>query len=102
VAEIAALFSPDEVLQHLEFTRYGGLPTAFGIDLIKFTTAQRLREIMEIHRQHGVPIADPHIWMLEDSAGFKSADTDLIGFKGEVDPHGICNPGKMRTYVPTQ
>jgi FAD/FMN-containing dehydrogenase len=102
VAEIAALFSADEVLQHLEFTRYGGLPTAFGIDLIKFTTAQRLREIMEIHRQHGVPIADPHIWMLEDSAGFKSADADLIGFKGEVDPHGICNPGKMRTYVPTQ
>lgn len=102
VAEIAALFSPDEVLQHLEFTRYGGLPTAFGIDLIKFTTEQRLREIMEIHRRHGVAIADPHIWMLEDSAGFKSADADLIGFKGEVDPHGICNPGKMRTYVPTQ
>jgi FAD/FMN-containing dehydrogenase len=102
VAEITALFSSDEVLQHLEFTRHGGLPAAFGIDLIKFTTPERLSEIMDIHQQHGVPIADPHIWMLEDSAGFKSADADLISFKREVDPLGICNPGKMRTYVPTQ
>jgi FAD/FMN-containing dehydrogenase len=99
VAEIAALFSPDEVLQHLDFTRHGGLPAAFGIDLIKFTTPERLREIMDIHEQHGVPIADPHVWMLEDSAGFKSSDSDLISFKREVDPLGICNPGKMRTYV---
>jgi hypothetical protein len=99
VAEIAALFSPDEVLQHLDFTRHGGLPAAFGIDLIKFTTPERLREIMDIHQQHGVPIADPHVWMLEDSAGFKSSDSDLISFKREVDPLGICNPGKMRTYV---
>jgi FAD/FMN-containing dehydrogenase len=102
VAEIAELFSPHEVLQHLEFTRHGGLPAAFGIDLIKFTTPERLREIVDIHQQHGIPIADPHIWMLEDSAGFKSADADLISFKHEVDPLGICNPGKMRTYVPKQ
>jgi hypothetical protein len=61
VAEIAALFPPDEVLQHLDFTRHGGLPAAFGIDLIKFTTPERLREIMDIHQQHGVPIADPHV-----------------------------------------
>lgn len=102
VAEIAALFPPDEVFQHLEFTRHTGLPAAFGIDLIRFTTQERLSEIMNIHQQHGVPIADPHIWMLEDSAGFKSADADLISFKRKVDPLGICNPGKMRTYVPAQ
>jgi FAD/FMN-containing dehydrogenase len=100
VAEIEALFSPDELVQHLEFTRYAGLPTAFGLALIKYTTDERLNEIMEIHRRHGVFIADPHIWMLEDSAGYKSADADLMGFKREVDPLGICNPGKMRTYVP--
>jgi len=99
VAEIAALFSPNEFIQHFEFTRYAGLPTASGLPLIKYTTDERLNEIMEIHRQHGVFIADPHIWMLEDSAGYKSADADLMGFKREVDPLGICNPGKMRTYV---
>lgn len=102
VAEVAALFSPDEVMQHLDFTRYAGMPAAFGLHLVRFTTNARLAEIMDIHRQHGVPIADPHVWTLEDSAGFKSADTDLMSFKREVDPLGICNPGKMKTYVPTQ
>jgi FAD/FMN-containing dehydrogenase len=100
VAEVAALFTPDEVIHHFEFIRYAGLPTGAGLPLIKYTTDKRLYEIMEIYRAHGVFIADPHIWMLEDSAGYKSADADLIGFKREVDPLGICNPGKMRTYVP--
>ena len=100
VAEIQALFSPDEFLQHFEFTRYAGQPTAYGLGLIKYTTDERLNEIMDIHQRHGVFIADPHIWVLEDSAGYKSAGADLIGFKREVDPLGICNPGKMRTYIP--
>jgi FAD/FMN-containing dehydrogenase len=100
VAEIQSLFSPEELLQHFEFTRYAGHPTAYGLALIKYTTDERLSAIMDIHQRHGVFIADPHIWMLEDSAGYKSAGADLMGFKGEVDPLGICNPGKMRTYIP--
>jgi hypothetical protein len=102
VAEISALFSPDEVLQHFEFMRHAGQPTGAGLHMIKFTTEARLNEIMDMHRQRGIFIADPHIWTLEDSAGYKSADTDLVSFKREVDPLGICNPGKMRTYVPTR
>jgi len=100
VAEIGALFPPDELLQHFEFMRYAGQQVASGLHMIKYTTDERLNDIMEIHRGHGIFIADPHIWMLEDSAGYKSADADLISFKREVDPYGICNPGKMRTYVP--
>jgi FAD/FMN-containing dehydrogenase len=102
VAEIAALFSPEELMQHLEFTRYAGQVVAFGLGVIKYTSDERLNEIMEMHRQHGVMIADPHIWVLEDSAGFKSADADLMSFKRDVDPLGLCNPGKMRTYVPVR
>jgi hypothetical protein len=40
--------------------------------------------------------------VLEDSGGYKSADIDLMTFKREVDPFGICNPGKMRTYAPAR
>ena len=47
VAEIDALFSPDEFLRHLEFTRYAGQVTAYGLDLIKYTTDERLE------RDHG-------------------------------------------------
>lgn len=101
-AEISALFSPEELLQHFEFMRYGGFPGAAGIHMVKFTTAERLNEIMDIHRRHGVIIADAHMWTLEESGGFKSADIDLMNFKRDVDPLGICNPGKMRTYVPAR
>jgi FAD/FMN-containing dehydrogenase len=102
VAEISTLFSPGELRQHFEFMRHRGEQTAAGIHMIKFTTEARLNEIMEIHQRCGIFIADPHIWMLEDSAGYKSADADLMSFKREVDPLGICNPGKMRTYVPVR
>ena len=101
-AEIGALFSPDELLQHFEFIRYNGVPGAAGIHMVRFTTEERLAEIAQILRDHGIAIADAHAWVLEDSGGFKSADVDLMNFKREVDPLGICNPGKMRTYVPVR
>jgi len=102
VAEISNLFSPGEVQQHFEFMRHAGQPTGAGLHMIRFTTEARLNEIMDMHRERGIFIADPHIWTLEDSAGYKSADADLVSFKREVDPLGICNPGKMRTYVPVR
>lgn len=75
VAEMSALFPPDEVLQHFEFMRYAGQQAGAGLHMIKFTTEERLNEIMETYRRHGIAIADPHVWMLEDSAGYKSADS---------------------------
>jgi len=102
VQEMDSVFSRDEVLQHFEFLRYGGQQAGAGLHMIKFTTEERLHEIQETFIKHGVPVANAHIWMLEDSAGYKSADADLMSFKHEVDPLGICNPGKMRTYVPAR
>ena len=40
--------------------------------------------------------------MLRRQLQDKSADADLMGFKREVDPLGLCNPGKMRSYVPVR
>ena len=70
--------------------------------MVRFTTEERLAKICEIMCERGIAIADAHAWVLEDSGGYKSADVDLINFKREVDPLGICNPGKMRTYVPVR
>ena len=44
--------------------------------MVKFTTEERLAEIQQTFRERGVAIADAHAWTLEDSGGFKSADTD--------------------------
>jgi hypothetical protein len=99
VAEIGALF-PDEVMLHLEFQRGGGRVTAGSLPLIRYTTRQRLEEIIDAHEAHGVMVANPHVSTLEDSSRYKRADADQLGFKRHVDPYGLLNPGKMRSFVP--
>ena len=45
-------------------------------------------------------IANPHVVTLEDGSRYKRVDADQLGFKQEVDPMGLLNPGKMRSFVP--
>ncbi len=97
VLEIADLFG-DEAAPHLEFIRVGGQITASGLPVVRFTTEERLHEIIASHRAHGVSIADPHVYTLEDGVGHKRVDADQLSFKHEADPRGLLNPGKMRSY----
>ncbi|MGA7789492.1 MAG: FAD-binding oxidoreductase [Xanthobacteraceae bacterium] len=99
VAQIGARFD-DEVLQHLEFIRLNGLMTASGIPIVRYRSAERLYEIMAAFEACGVMIANPHVVTLEDGSRYKRVDADQLGFKHEVDPMGLLNPGKMRSFVP--
>ena len=88
-----------EVLMHLEFLR--GMDGAFncsGLQLIRFSTEARLEEIMQIHRDHGVAINNPHVFIIEDG---KQAGLDpaVLEVKRRFDPQGLLNPGKMRSWV---
>jgi FAD/FMN-containing dehydrogenase len=98
VAEMRELF-PNEVLQHLEFIRFGGRVTCSSLPVIRYTNADRLNEIMRLHEERGVFIANPHVFTVEDGSRYKRADADQLGFKHEADPHGLLNPGKMRSFV---
>ena len=89
----------DEVIPHLEFIRFGGRLTCSALPVVRYTTPERLNEIMALHESNGVMIANPHVVTLEDGSRHKRADADQIGFKAQVDPYGLLNPGKMRTYV---
>ena len=97
VAEMTALFG-DEIWHHLEFIRFGGKVTASALPVVRFTSVERLFEIVAIYESHGVLVANPHVYTLEDGSRHKRADADQIGFKAEVDPHNLLNPGKMRSY----
>jgi FAD/FMN-containing dehydrogenase len=99
VAEMDALFG-DEVWHHLEFIRFGGRVTASALPVVRFTSRARLFEIVDIYEKHGVFVANPHVFTLEDGSRHKRADADQLGFKAEVDPLGLLNPGKMRSYTP--
>jgi len=93
IGEMEARFG-DEVPMHLEFVRYGGAVTCFGLQLVRFTTEERLAEIMAIHEAAGAPIFNPHVFTLEEG-GMKRVDAGQAAFKREADPRGLLNPGKM-------
>jgi FAD/FMN-containing dehydrogenase len=101
VHEMWAMF-PDEVLPHTEFIRFGGRVTCSALPIVRYTTEERLNEIIALHEKHGVFIANPHVVTLEDGSRHKSTGADQLGMKAEADPYGLLNPGKMRTYVPVK
>ena len=87
-----------EVFMHLEFIRMGGKVVPAGIQLLKFTTVDRLQEIIDYHEQKGVLIANPHTYILEDG-GMKTVDQRQLEFKRRADPHNLLNIGKTRTVI---
>src|SRR6202166_3572909 len=98
IAEMRQLF-PDEVLQHLEFIRFNGRVTCSGLPVVRYAGADRLNEVIRLHEERGVYIANPHVFTVEDGSRYKRVDADQLGFKHEVDPYGLLNPGKMRSFV---
>jgi FAD/FMN-containing dehydrogenase len=90
----------DELPMHLEFIRYEGELAANGAQLWPYTSPERLAEIIAIHEDAGVPVANPHIFTVEDGSRHKRVPGDQLAFKAKVDPHGLLNPGKMPSYVP--
>ena len=88
----------DEIAIHLEFLKAGGKAVPAGLQLFRFTTAERLQEIIDYHESHGAFIANPHVYTIEDG-GDKQIDEEKVAFKQQIDPYGLLNPGKMRGFV---
>lgn len=86
-------FSP-EVLQHLEVMRENGKVMFAGLSLVKFSSEERLDEIIRLHEEAGAMIFNPHRYTLEEG-GRQSVDDRQLAFKREADPKGLLNPGKM-------
>lgn len=93
VETMAARFR-EEVPLHLEFVRLGGQIACFGLQLVRYSSDERLAEIIEEHEREGCPIFNPHAFTLEEG-GMKRIDDLQLAFKREADPKGLLNPGKM-------
>lgn len=87
----------DEVMMHLEFIRVGGVVAPAALQIVRFTTPDRLRNIIKYHEDNGAFIANPHTYILEDG-GRKTIDPVQLQFKEMVDPYGLLNPGKMKAW----
>jgi len=88
----------DEVLVHLEFIRTKeGAMNCSGLQLVRYRDDARLNEIMQIHREHGVYIANPHVFIVEDGKQGQ-VNPDVVATKMRFDPLGLLNPGKLRGW----
>ncbi|MBF2056796.1 MAG: FAD-binding oxidoreductase [Cyanobacterium sp. T60_A2020_053] len=87
----------DEVMIHLEFMRVNGKAIPAGLQLVKYTTEERLQAIIDYHEGSGAFIANPHTYILEDG-GRKQIEPEQLEFKRMVDPYGLMNPGKMKAW----
>ena len=88
----------DEVLMHHEYTREKGRCRIGGLPLIRYTTEQRLNEIMRSFEADGCFINNPHIFKLEDGGRF-DPEGRKMAFRASVDPLGLLNPGKLRSVA---
>ena len=88
-----------EVLMHVEFLRnLDGLITCSALQLVRFTSEERLDEIIRIHRERGVRINNPHTFIVEDGKAGGALPPEIIAMKMRFDPHGLLNPGKLRDW----
>jgi FAD/FMN-containing dehydrogenase len=110
VRAVHAALSP-EVMLHLEFIRLtNGAATCSALPIVRFSSEERLAQIMQIYREHGVTINDAHVHILEDGGKLRDADraavsaaqamaSDVaVAMKQRFDPQGLLNPGKLRSW----
>lgn len=93
VEKIVSLLG-DELPMHIEMTRQDGEVTFSGLPLVRYTSEERLEEIVRIHEDNGCLVFNPHRYTLEEG-GMKRTDKAQLAFKKEADPTGMLNPGKM-------
>jgi hypothetical protein len=94
----------DEFLIHIEMTlgnskfksEKPGVSVG-GIPLIRYTTEERLNEIISFCESIGVGVANPHTYTME-GGGVHPDIVEKHALKDRVDPKALMNPGKMATY----
>ncbi len=88
----------EDILFHIEFIKNGeGVVVPGAIPIIRFTTEERLNDMIDYCRSIGVFVANPHVNYLEDGGRFRPDNIQLLA-KQKYDPRGLLNPGKMISF----
>jgi hypothetical protein len=90
----------DDFLLHIEFSKQASGTVAPGsIPVVKFTTEERLNDMIDFCRSIGVFVANPHSNHVEGGGRYREDNVQLLT-KYKYDPLGLLNPGKMATFAP--
>jgi hypothetical protein len=69
-----------------------------SIPVVRFSTEERLNEMIDFCRSIGVFVANPHNNHVEGGGRYRADNIQLMT-KYRYDPLGLLNPGKMATFV---
>jgi FAD/FMN-containing dehydrogenase len=90
----------DDYLHHIEWMKNGdGDMVPGSIPIVRFTTPERLNDMIDTCRSIGVFVANPHLNFVEGGGRFREDNVQLQA-KYKYDPKGLMNPGKMASFVP--
>lgn len=96
MAALKAKYGEDFLL-HLEFVKSAGQVSCGSIPVVRFSTEERLQEMIETCESLGVGVANPHTFLL--GCTHRSSDINSISeTKAAQDPDGLLNPGKLFGY----
>ena len=96
---VAALHAKlgERAWMHHEFSRYEGAVTASDLPIIWTQDEAELRAVDEMYRTNGCTVYDAHTYQVE--GGGMKADYRHLAVKKRMDPKGLLNPGKSRSWA---
>jgi FAD/FMN-containing dehydrogenase len=89
----------EDFLLHIEWMKNGERVMIPGaIPVVRYTTEERLNEMIDFCREIGVFIANPHVNHVEGGGRYRDDNVQLLA-KYKYDAKGLMNPGKMASFV---
>jgi len=92
IAQIKRRF-PEEIWIHVEYMRVGGVVVPRSLPIVRFTSRERMEEIVAFLEAIGAPVRHPHSPRLDTSRNKHIAS--VLSAKRRWDPRGLLNPGKL-------
>lgn len=88
----------DDFLHHIEWMKSGaGTIFPAAIPVVRFSTEERLNEMIDFCRANSVGVANPHVNHVEGGGRYREDNVQLQA-KYRNDAKGLMNPGKMATF----
>jgi hypothetical protein len=67
---------------------------------VRYIRPQRLDKMVRDHETADIMVGYPQVYIRGEARRQERIVADRLGFKPEVDPPGLLNLGKMRTFIP--
>ncbi len=84
----------DELMMHFEYNRMNGTINGGSGHLVRFSSEERLQEMMHYEKELGCLGPNVHSYFIEEVG--RNTPHLILDFKREMDPYGLLNPGKTR------